>query len=105
VAIKIPERRGVVSAGADWRVAREANRFVLQRWRSARTRVLDQQQTGFEEVAPEKILIAVPVEIRKRHRVRAVQAGANLDLADDFDVLEPRVHEFEAGESARILVD
>ena len=61
--------------------------------------VLQPEQSGFEEVAPENVRIAVTVEIGHREGIGSVEAGP---LADDLDVLETVGDQAEPRRSSRI---
>ena len=103
VAVVVAEGRSVVAARPDRVVEGEGTRFHAEVRRLARAGVLDQEESGLEEVAPEHVRVAVRVVVGQRHRVRPVQGGegparvravegryapGGRRVGDDLDVLE-----------------
>ena len=98
VAVQVAERGGVVATGGH-RIARgEGHGRPPQDRSTALPRgVLDQQQPGLEEVAPEQIVVTIPVDVAQRHRVGAVPHP--LEGRHDLDVFEEVGDVAEAGNS------
>jgi hypothetical protein len=101
VVVEVAEGRRVVAA-RQHRVLR-GNRTpccgILRL--GARSRILEQQQSRLEEIAPEQVEVAVAVVVIQRHRVGAVHAPL---AGDDLEVLEPVGDELERRRRDRRLL-
>ena len=73
VAVDIPKGGGVVSTGLEWIGGWKGLRLTPHVGGAAGAHVFDAKQTGFEEIAPEQVIVPVSVGVGKRHRVGAVQ--------------------------------
>ena len=85
VGVQISHGRRVVAAGENRVAPREGYRVPGQVGTLTASGVLDQQQTGLEEVAPEHVRVSVVVHVPQRERIRSMQAA---QLGDDLDILK-----------------